>query len=451
MKRHAPLRLLALPLLVLVGLSACSHAPDVKKYDYPMTTNANEEIDAIDGQIRTARTEMVDVLSPRNFAAANESLNDAKEARQDNKENTKILEKLGYARAYLDQANAVASQAKRDFPEVVQARQDALAANASTLFRDDLKDTDGDLEGKAKSFEKGDWKLSADDRTKLQKNYLDLELKSIQKGRLSEASANMDAADKMDAKKYAPKTLTEAKAAYSNAQAVIASNRHEESTIGPAVAEANKQSKYLVAVTETAKNSKGKSPEQIALDMEAAKKTIDEQEMKLSQSSRDMAKTKSELNRTKGENAKLSAQERINQTLDDAQKKFGSNEAEVYRQGDQLLIRLKGMGFSSGRSEIPTKSFDTLNKVKDVIASLGAEKVVVEGHTDSTGTKAVNQKLSDKRAKAVADYLVSQEAVPADEVVHKGYGFDKPIAPNKTKQGRAANRRVDLLITPSAG
>lgn len=71
--------------------------------------------------------------------------------------------------------------------------------------------------------------------------------------------------------------------------------------------------------------------------------------------------------------------------------------------------------------------------------------VLVEGHTDNIGTAAYNQQLSIKRANAVRDALI-RNGVPADKMQAKGYGFEKPVASNKTKEGRAQNRRVEITI-----
>jgi OOP family OmpA-OmpF porin len=71
--------------------------------------------------------------------------------------------------------------------------------------------------------------------------------------------------------------------------------------------------------------------------------------------------------------------------------------------------------------------------------------VMVEGHTDNIGTAAYNQQLSIKRAMAVRTSLIAH-GVPANLIEAKGYGFDKPIASNKSKDGRSQNRRVEIII-----
>jgi outer membrane protein OmpA-like peptidoglycan-associated protein len=91
-----------------------------------------------------------------------------------------------------------------------------------------------------------------------------------------------------------------------------------------------------------------------------------------------------------------------------------------------------------------------LNKVKDIVAKLDAQKVTVEGHTDSTGSKQANQVLSEKRAATVAQFITSSNVVNSSQVESHGMSYDRPLATNKTKEGRAQNRRVDIIITPKS-
>ncbi|MDM7322712.1 MAG: OmpA family protein [Gammaproteobacteria bacterium] len=77
------------------------------------------------------------------------------------------------------------------------------------------------------------------------------------------------------------------------------------------------------------------------------------------------------------------------------------------------------------------------------------EEVTVVGHTDSIGTEAYNQKLSERRAKTVADYLVSK-GVPAAKIKAYGKGESQPIADNRTKAGRAKNRRVEVTVNAAS-
>jgi OOP family OmpA-OmpF porin len=89
---------------------------------------------------------------------------------------------------------------------------------------------------------------------------------------------------------------------------------------------------------------------------------------------------------------------------------------------------------------------DGKKSIDEALAKLGGvslEMVIATGHTDSVGTDAYNQKLSERRAAAVKDYLVSK-GIPAAKVTTIGKGESQPVATNKTKEGRQKNRRVDI-------
>jgi outer membrane protein OmpA-like peptidoglycan-associated protein len=75
-------------------------------------------------------------------------------------------------------------------------------------------------------------------------------------------------------------------------------------------------------------------------------------------------------------------------------------------------------------------------------------KVEIGGHTDSTGSEKVNQKLSEKRALSVKKYVQDKFNIPEDRMMIKGYGSTKPIADNKTREGRSKNRRVEFRVLP---
>lgn len=103
--------------------------------------------------------------------------------------------------------------------------------------------------------------------------------------------------------------------------------------------------------------------------------------------------------------------------------------------------------FKLGKAEVDPACDKTMQQIADIIASVAGYKVRVDGHTDSKGKKAANQKLSDQRAKAVVKYLVELKKVDANRLASKGFGPDQPIADNKTEEGRARNRRVDFTVT----
>ena len=102
--------------------------------------------------------------------------------------------------------------------------------------------------------------------------------------------------------------------------------------------------------------------------------------------------------------------------------------------------------FATGKAEILPASFSLLDDVAKVFNENGQIEVVqIEGHTDSTGTAAVNRKLSQQRAESVMKYL-ADKGVAKKRMVAKGFGPDKPIADNNDDAGREQNRRVEFNI-----
>jgi outer membrane protein OmpA-like peptidoglycan-associated protein len=104
---------------------------------------------------------------------------------------------------------------------------------------------------------------------------------------------------------------------------------------------------------------------------------------------------------------------------------------------------LKGVNFDSDKATLLPESLALLDKVATGLKDWPEIRVEIAGHCDSTNTDAHNQKLSDARAAAVYQYLLAK-GIAANRMIAKGYGESKPIADNKTKEGRAENRRVEL-------
>ena len=99
--------------------------------------------------------------------------------------------------------------------------------------------------------------------------------------------------------------------------------------------------------------------------------------------------------------------------------------------------------FDFDKSVVKPDGKRELDQAAAKMSGVDVEMVIATGHTDSIGTEAYNQKLSERRANAVKAYLVSK-GVPANKITTLGKGETQPVATNKTKEGRAKNRRVDV-------
>ncbi|NOQ74312.1 MAG: OmpA family protein [Crocinitomix sp.] len=106
---------------------------------------------------------------------------------------------------------------------------------------------------------------------------------------------------------------------------------------------------------------------------------------------------------------------------------------------------LSNLHFETNKSIIKKASFDELDELVNYLKLKPELKIEVGGHTDSEGSETSNLSLSDARAKAVKQYLISK-GIKADRIVAKGYGEAKPIAENDSENGRALNRRTEIQI-----
>ena len=120
---------------------------------------------------------------------------------------------------------------------------------------------------------------------------------------------------------------------------------------------------------------------------------------------------------------------------------------EVKREVRQLLQKaMQGIEFELNKAVIKKKSYPLLDKIAETFIENTGYIIEVQGHTDNIGTDEVNKRLSQQRADAVKNYLV-KKGVPEERLTAVGYGPTRPIADNKTKAGRAKNRRVEFNIT----
>ena len=137
---------------------------------------------------------------------------------------------------------------------------------------------------------------------------------------------------------------------------------------------------------------------------------------------------------------------------EEAKMRFSELEGEliqVRNEARRTIITVSDLLFGVDKYELTSDLKVNLAKIAGILSVFRELHVRVEGHTDNRGTKEYNQKLSEKRARSVVDFLISQGVDPArlDAV---GYNFSRPVASNDTKEGRQKNRRVELIIEDRA-
>ena len=128
--------------------------------------------------------------------------------------------------------------------------------------------------------------------------------------------------------------------------------------------------------------------------------------------------------------------------------RLANSGVSVTRNGDNIILNMPSdITFGVNQSDITPGFYETLNSVALVLKEYNKTTVSVYGHADSTGSDSYNMQLSQRRAASVANYLASQ-GVAAGRLNAIGFGESNPIADNSTEAGRAANRRVEIVIDP---
>jgi outer membrane protein OmpA-like peptidoglycan-associated protein len=123
--------------------------------------------------------------------------------------------------------------------------------------------------------------------------------------------------------------------------------------------------------------------------------------------------------------------------------------ANVERVGEAIRVNFdSGILFAVNSAELSASAKRDIDKLSETLRKYEGTNIIIEGHTDNTGSRELNQGLSERRAQAVANYARSR-GVEASRMQAKGYAFDQPIADNTTAEGRSQNRRVEVIIIAS--
>ena len=123
---------------------------------------------------------------------------------------------------------------------------------------------------------------------------------------------------------------------------------------------------------------------------------------------------------------------------------------DVVRQGDEIILRMpnEAITFAYNRADVQSQYFGTLNQIASVLAEFPSTAIDIYGHTDSSGSDAYNQDLSERRAQSVANYLGSR-GVNRVRMATRGFGESQLlINPERSEADRQANRRVEIRIAP---
>jgi OOP family OmpA-OmpF porin len=422
-------------------LAGCATTPPNVQ---PLAVNSDPvtEIQKTDEMLKEARAQQYDVLSPNNYTEAEKTLNKAKKYKEKDKPTEKILEQVSYSRAWLNLTNEKAKLAESVMKDITDARAGALKAGAPQYFEKDWKKAGNELENITGDIEKGNLRPADKKGQTLTQKYHDLERRSVGKTFLGRAYSNIEVADKAKAEKIAPRTYSATMTKMDSTQKLIAADPRNTEAIRKAADVATLETMHLLDVT---KKVQGGNSEELVLLTERQKTQISGLKAETATTEMQLDRTKEQLSVTEQARARkealLSRAERVRSELK-------PTEAEVFAQGDSLMIRLKGLQFPTNQATLGTRNQALLKKVRSALEGIQVSKVRVEGHTDSVGSEQRNRALSQKRAEAVENYILANGVLSSNQIEAVGMGYDNPIGDNATKAGRAQNRRIDLVIEP---
>ncbi len=477
---------LPLAAFCLVFLLAGCAGDQLNVETIPKSENPQELINKLENDIAMARKDHLNVLSPEWFGKSEASLKEAQNYLNRGDQLSKILESVALGRAQLQKAGEFAEISKASLPEAIKARDLARAAGATSLERDYTAAENRFLE-LTQAIERDNLGYAQRTQPKVVSQFRELELRAIKTNTLGEVRRLIRDAENQKLQKIAPQSYRAAVDKLVEADDFITKNPYEKEKMHQLANQALFMARRLHVVAAQSLKVEDMEPEQITLWVEgqlhaAASKlgapdlrdqAFDQQlenilaSIAAQQSDHDFVveKVKSQQeeidllqkqivamegkSRQEQEaKERLMAENRFNQRFSEVKGYFQPEEAEVYRQENQLIIRLKAMQFPVGKSVIMPENYELLTKVQRAIRNFGEPDVIIGGHTDSTGSEELNEHLSQQRAEAVRQYMVANGVLPFEKMIAVGYGSLRPIASNATEAGRALNRRIDVTITP---
>jgi outer membrane protein OmpA-like peptidoglycan-associated protein len=468
-------------------LGGCASGPPLKTI--PVTEkNPVEQLTHLENDIVTARSNGLDVMAPTRFAKVEKYFTAARDAMGREAELSDILLKISEARAHLQLAEESAQIATSALGSAIQARELARQAGAASLG-DDYLGAERRFLKLTRAIEKDNLRWAQHNEVKVARAFDQLELRAIKEKALGEARTLLAKARRENAESLTPTTWLRARTRMEAAEDYIAQNRYQAETIAEHTRETLFEARRLNRVLEQSIKLKEMTTEEAALwmegflgraaealgapdrrdedfDMQAASILgliatwqgeyetlaghLDEQTAEIAGKQAKIAELEGRSQEEQAERDRLAAERRFQALFNEARAFFTPGEAEIYQQGNTLVIRLRSIRFPVGQAVILPDNYVLLGKVQQAIALFGRPGVTIEGHSDSTGRESANLELSQKRADAVRQYLAANRTLPADNLSAVGFGSARPLATNQTAEGRAINRRIDLILTPEA-
>jgi outer membrane protein OmpA-like peptidoglycan-associated protein len=469
---------------LLLGLGTAYAQDELRKTFFKEADAAKAAADAANAQL----------LAPRSYARGMDEYKDAEYALERGRNIETVRSNAADAARHFKTATTAAKLAATALAQVMKSRQDAANAQAPELSPEIWEEAQRKFGDAIRLLERGDLKGSKRRDIEATSLYRDAELVAIKAQYLSETRNLLAQADRARVGRYAPLTLGKAKQLLADAERELNENRYDTDLPRSLARQANYEAKHAIYLSEVVRQVRDRdlTAEELVLQWEKPLRDISgaadvvpdmedgpgrlaaelvayienannrnqalgqenaENEMRLAEMAEEMAALDERLGGATAEQAalvqRLEAQARVKEQFEQVERMFTAAEARVFREGDNIILRLTGLTFDSGQSQIKPESFDLLAKVEKAIDVFPRSELIIEGHTDSFGGDDSNQKLSQERAESVQQYMINAMRIPTYRLIATGYGETRPVASNETESGRERNRRIDIVIRPN--
>lgn len=446
-------------------------------------------LQALEARLGQARESAVHLLAPSSFEEAADRLQDASRRLRDGREDARFEELLDEAGRWLEAAERAAEAGRPHFMTALAAREEARASEAGTRAAEGWARAEDELESAGRRLEREDMEdvaVRADRATVLYRRAT----RAARRDRfLGEAMQARTAAMNAGASELSPGAFGEGEAHLASAEAEIESLAPVEgpARAGEAAFAAFTRAHRLAALfdsvrrrhvtverlidgheadlarlaeaadVEPLRGNAGETTARIAevistlrADNERLGAELADERARASELDGRLATLEDRLaefeRRFTGARDELLAVREREARLREVQGLFTPSEGEVLLVGDRLVLRLFGLTFEPAQAEIDEALYPLLTKVQRVITTFPGASLRIEGHTDAQGGTRGNQALSQRRAIAVREHILARVPIPSSRVEATGLGEERPIASNETEEGRARNRRIEIVL-----
>lgn len=288
---------------------------------------------------------------------------------------------------------------------------------------------------------------------------------------LYEAQNAMQIAEAAGADKYAADTIATAKTAMKNAEDINSHSRDRKETITFAreAVQSAEDARIITIRKIKAEDDEAARQARLNAEQQAQQSQLAAQQAQMAAQQSQLAAEQEAAQRAKADAARAEAEaqaekarqaqqqaeqaaQQAAQQANEARERLRSQLNQVLQTTETargLIVNMSDVLFDFNKYTLKSEAREKLAKVSGILLAYPDLKVQVEGYTDNIGSDEYNQKLSEQRADGVREYLVAQ-SVSDSNVTAKGFGMADPVADNTTNQGRAKNRRVELVVSGGA-